>query len=1031
LRPGSDEIIEAAELPDFDLAGGLAPIEHALNMRTIYLDSRFTAGGADAAAALTDADEDLKSIEAVLQKTNSAGLRLVLQKYRAELLFLQYSFLRAHSQYNAKGKKIEDQLTKVDKQLNGTDGAIATLEEISPDFVVGFRKRLENLRESSSDTPPYDILEQEVKKLLADFYKDETGAKISAEQLEFWQFKKKIDELLNNLVALGGSLLASAEEIILAVSELYGLAPGLTALAGDKIIENGKEPEAGILAKVRAFREQFKPRFDAGFDFTAEEKGYGYYLILSLLKKDPARFIQAAQRVYAEGYLNKQNEADYYAESSALLIDLINAQLKNNELNAYIKTNAALEPNNIFLNELAKLITLREAEKKEAELKILPQIDYKPVGYNLVTKYGEMGLTTNLKGKIDLAEDKNSLDLPKDLREWEKIPEGEMEPLYKKQINAALSGKYKYTAAKMLLDYLGALIRQRDEGRVVFSSKDLNTKIKLLFDFLDTLPPDNLFSRSYYYQLKIATLKIQYGSSLLSAAVNARDWNIQPKKMSEVLPDYLSEAQELLNDRREHVAPDSTEYGLCVYLLDALRGDLLLDPKTRPELFPHLLAALQSGLPLENKNLPEISGLPEEAKYLYIEVVSRLASAVLAQRSYLSKKEKNTVFSLINVAQALGADPDSIAYLRRAATDASSRLSIGLNFGYNHNESINESKWGSTYDKYDENGVLEDPALNSQIKSKSVTDILEFSLPVAFKPYDFLNLRVTPGLDLWHIKSEDDVLLKNLQEGVPVTILDEPYSGEIWLPAPALGLGFDLLVPISVGTIIWTPSFSGDVNWSLSPQWRSPYNASRFGEKTAWNNHLSIAGSLSSKFDLNKLFSFEVNDMVRWGVEESVLSSETASSYKEQKALSGVLQNRLMGRLNFNFGKLGAYLGGGYLFEHANNFNSGWEWVDRHGWAGELGLSYYGPRWSWGLGGNVSRLDKDFNFGLDLRLTPPNWWPTLVLGFNYLALPGQQTFDSRKTEYDSGKKAVTNSVSMLQPQKNFSVFFGVEMKLPF
>ncbi|MDR1322953.1 MAG: hypothetical protein LBK68_00780 [Candidatus Margulisbacteria bacterium] len=966
LQTGNGAIIAEFALPQtFEPADGLDSEEHALNMRKIYLDSQITAGGAAAANALTKMDADLESVETALKTTKSEGLQIVLQKYETELLFLKYSFLRTHSQYDASDKKIEGRLAEINERL---DKSIKALKDLAPYSAVNVEERRENLRESSSDTPPYDLLETQIKEDLDYFYK-ENGKDIQPGQLEFWKFKKKLDDLLNNFVLLGDSPQASAEEIILAVDKLYDLRLGL--------VESGAVSGGQLLPKIEAFRAQMP----AGFVFTGEEKGYGYYLILNLLEKDLAKFSQIAKKVYDAGYLSKNEPNDYYAQSSVLLIDLINTQLKNNaEFNTYIGANT------------------------------LPQINYKPDGDNLVTKYGDMSLTTNLKKKIalvedenSLAEDENSLNLPAEFKAWEKV--------YKKRISGALSGSYKYTAGKMLLDYLGALIRQRDEGRPVSGLTTVNKKIKLLFDFLNTLPSDNLFSDSHYYQLKIAALKIQYASSLLSKAVDARDWNTpaagqpKPRKISDTLPDYLGQARDILEERLEHVASDSAEHKLCSYLLSVLNG--------------------------EDQELPEISGLPEEAKYLYIELTSRLASALLAQQQSgiqrLGGVEKNKILSLTDTIKSWEPDHAGLPYLEQNIKNATQKLSLSLLDRLDLTSSENTSVWCSIDNQ---NVQLVKNGLFGSLASKTEKINLSKEVPIIWTPWNFLNLRATPGVDLQWLKSTDSISQQGLYEGLLFTKQETHSSETPFLEpiiVPKIGLGFDLIAPQGWLLGFWQPSLSGDVNYSYSPQQRSPYNASRFGEKNYWDHHWSFDVAFNNKFAVNKFFGFEINNALHWSLDNGMLATESYY-YKEEKTLSGAFQYNPRGRVNFNFGELSTYLGGGLLFEQANNLNSGWQWADRFGWAAELGWSYYSPRWSGSVAGNFSILGKDINTGLNFRFTRPNW-PTLLLGLNYTLLPKRITNSSQDITYDSGKHTLTNTTDTRSSQNNLSVSLSVEIPL--
>ena len=71
------------------------------------------------------------------------------------------------------------------------------------------------------EIPPYDVLGEEIRNSWRDFYKDDDGNNVRPEQLGFWPFKRKLDDLLNGLVVLGSGSPFSMEEIIQAIDSLY------------------------------------------------------------------------------------------------------------------------------------------------------------------------------------------------------------------------------------------------------------------------------------------------------------------------------------------------------------------------------------------------------------------------------------------------------------------------------------------------------------------------------------------------------------------------------------------------------------------------------------------------------------------------------------------------------------------------------------------------------------------------------------------------------------------------------------------
>ncbi|GBR72904.1 hypothetical protein NO1_0361 [Candidatus Termititenax aidoneus] len=972
LRPDSGTSIAPAELPEyFEPADGLAAEEHALTLRTIYLNSLLTAGDT---AVLTKINDDLSRLETELAKTDSAadseGLRLALQKYRAELNLLKYSFLKTHFQYDKDGREITERWPE--EKVRGS------WSELPPVFAVDFEKRFADLLQTSgSDTPPYNILEEKTSERLADFDQAEDDA---SAKLEFWEYKKKIDDLLNDLVALGGSSLAGAPELAQAVCALYGFDP---ALAEAEIIANGQEPRGGILAIVRAFRAQFKPQFDAGLDFTAEEKGYGYYLLSRLLikeEKDVSRLLE----ILVDGHYLDGKSGGYYAESGALLIDFWNKQIKRNSENKLPQAEW-----NAVLWDLS-------VRKKQSGSDFLPDIEYTPRGGNIVSNYGEMSLTKNLEKKIKIAERETALDLPSGFAEWKEK--------YKDRLTMALTGKYQYTAGKMLLDYIGVLIRRRAEEQFVPKLGELQQKIELLFDFVDdfinALPPDELAAGTYYYyQLRTAVLKTQYSLAALPDGDQTNVWS----GYKTALTQNLNEVRTLLLDRKDVLdaaAVQNAESALLQYLLT------VWDQPAAAEI--------------------DSSQLPEEAYYLYVDLFYRFIEALLIQYGKLNKTEKNHLDTAISVfGSILQEEHTGLPYLKNNLGNAASRLTIGLRYLFDWIESGSKSTWDTiTTNPGAADGGQKNEGNTSD--SSSTMQIHTLELPLSYTPLDWLTLRATAGVSFFNTDFNESMTRFERREGMP-----QPYPDNGGRPPLNLeefkfskfGLGVDLATP-TLGW--WTGSYSADVWWNQTPQLRSPIAAQRYGEDVFWNQQLGISAFVGNKFNLvpNSL-TFDIDEAASFNQTARIEAVEDYRGYRETRVLDSVFQNRLTGRLNFSFGQgWSAYAGGGWLFENAQDRRSLWEGNIRNGWLGELGLSYYGESLTWGLDLNASMLGRALNAGLGLRLEPFSWrGVSLLAGVSYGYYP-EVTLSRQNTILNNGMPTVTKTTETQSAQKNWKGFLG-------
>jgi hypothetical protein len=989
LRPGSDEIIEAAELPDFDLAGGLAPIEHALNMRTIYLDSRFTAGGASAAAALTDADEDLKSIEAVLQKTNSAGLRLALQKYLAELALLRYSFEKTHFQYDEKDKPIlNDRLTK--------EGVRTAWKELPPVFSLNFEKRLTNLRKSSSDTPPYDILEAEIGRQLDAFYAmpDDSGEP-RLKQLELWDFKREIDSLLNNLAALGGSLLASAEEIILAVDALYDLRLGLV----DPSAVSGGQ----LLPIIKAFCQQM-PK---GFVFTAEEKGYGYCLILSLLKKEPAKFVQVAQRVYDEGYLNKQNEADYYAESSAQLIDFLNKQLaSNDELRAYLNEQVADDTTNKKTKE--KLIKLFGNGNN---VEILPNIsDLPDDGFSQAAVL----LGKNLRDAIKVSEREFDL-LDKDNRGQYTNIDAMRRILF--------DSEKKYSAAKALLDLYGALVRRR--GELDRNTNPTDRQLQQLYPVLTGLFEQDYVQESYYFRAKKAVLDVQYYTALQTARSDPA-----------ALLGSIKDLQDTLRARQEKLAAGSTEYLVIEDILNNLNG-----------------------IPADK--LPKQDDLPEDAGYLYAEIYTALIWANLKLNENLPpqftppwSKPRLTAGEieakrLSESLRGFDLNNESQSFIDRAvkARDSRSVFSLGpQSFTQIPRESASDTKYKYEYEVTTPNGLIPAKEQPNSRHLETTTSAWGFDLPLTWNMLgsnDLLRLSATPFFRWHHIEHKEDASIWKMNEDGAGYEPDPARTGSWSQEEDLFGMGVNLGlastfardIPIWNFLTLNQADAALGLGWEMKPWLRTPLLAELYGDKNGllhnFNLSANLAASVSPK-GLENFLHFTPQFSFSWerrgGLLEQEVYKETSSErgydleqviYKEDILTLRPGLGYGMSFRNVGPGDLSFNVTGGFLWSNARLFDFEKKGKDSTknemaGWQSDTGVSaglsfnYALPKVSLGLFGGYEQWFKQNNSswytGLEFAL--PNRDLALTL-----TVSGDQQPPGKPIAIGSGSPVVSPSGS--------------------
>ncbi|MDR2432114.1 MAG: hypothetical protein LBD99_07690, partial [Candidatus Margulisbacteria bacterium] len=264
---------DAPNFAKFNYTDGLKDEEYILAARTICLNSLVTQGNADALAGI---EKDLKSFTTKTKSNltelsaeffsrieTSQGLQNLARVYLTELLLLKYTFLRSHCRFDTNGKMNEQDEADLKNLETDLDAAIKLLPNVKQ---LDFNKRLDALRNNVADIAPYDILADELEKAFVDLEAYAAGP------TEFWQFKKKLDAVLNYAV-----LLNSDEELILAIDILYGL---------DLNIAVSDYPAGRIMSQVSSFRGKMTAELP-GFKFTPEEKGYGYYLLLKLLKNDP------------------------------------------------------------------------------------------------------------------------------------------------------------------------------------------------------------------------------------------------------------------------------------------------------------------------------------------------------------------------------------------------------------------------------------------------------------------------------------------------------------------------------------------------------------------------------------------------------------------------------------------------------------------------------------------------------------------------------------------------------------------------
>ncbi|MDR2430983.1 MAG: hypothetical protein LBD99_01830, partial [Candidatus Margulisbacteria bacterium] len=520
-----------------------------------------------------EGDEALKALAAGINNAQTAltawpkneGLAGLLRGYLARLALLKYKALRQN--YAAGDLTSEREKARED--------FFSALDSLPAAAAVQLRTQYAKLQETAAprrDMPSYDVLEQNFAQTLA-------ACEI---QGDFWPDKAALDNLLDNALAVRH--LFAPEEIIQAVNVLYDL--GLEAYYSELSAQNN----AILVAKVNEFK---KPD---GFTFTPAEKGYGYFILLRLLTDN---LLLPGEKTVSLPVL-RERLAGQNSPEAKILTDVLACIPENTSGITYYPESAAL-----IIEHL-----------RRQGVKDLPEILYSSAGEGLAADYARMG---DALGRNDLREAVRIAEeaLREALNKWRagrpEIASIYADPavlqeymLWNKSLRNnsgenGLPAEFEgYTAEKMLLALANALIRLREESGL-FQRAGLGQaeqKTNALLTVLENLKssPEYQTNTGRYFALRQGLLAAQQGLFVLSLRQNDPAWNAAS------LSAAVERAKQLLETAQQE-AIFAGEKQLLAAILQACGGSV-----------PAPDAAYV---------------IPEEAEYLYTEMLFRLARAEL------------------------------------------------------------------------------------------------------------------------------------------------------------------------------------------------------------------------------------------------------------------------------------------------------------------------------------------------------------------------------------------------------------------
>jgi hypothetical protein len=918
------------EFPKADtFAKGLEYTRHALTMRSIYWNylAEREQENPDVLAGLNEELKRVKTEAELKQNVRNEGLRDLLQNYKAELLLLQYNYLFTHFMFSKEGKNIGKKAEDIKAQLE------EVLKDLPLSNKTSIERRLETSQLGRKDTPSYDIIEKEL------------WDKIENTQIEgdFWEDKRKLDHLLDLAVSLGGK-----EEIIAAVNILYGLR--LEDLPNNPFAISSVSDDTNALSlveKVKNFRKKF---FDAnegqmpGFEFTAAEKGYGYYILLRLCdaaanSSDAAPEYTArleALKPLLAGYLVREANK-YWPESAVLITDFINEdRTKNKENSQYANLN-----------------------------NLLPVNPETPDDGSLISAYRRMGEALgndDLKRAIEIAE--NAFGLPHG--KYAETNINTFKTKYDTWVQADQDSlDYQgYSAEKMLLELISCLVRQRAEGTVNWNTDE---RIIKLLEVFEAYEPVN----GYYFGLKYQTLLLQYHTAL-KVVTKYKDYG------PEFLPNYLDTIIPGLLRNRKDEALSVAEQSITEYIANALTWKL---PQSKP-------------------NPPSDCALPQEALYLYSNLLHRLAAAELtlaektgngAQRSlYLARAEM-----LQNMLKVLDSAHSALLDLQGQTAKSSKSL---LTLTPQYSERTEKKTSGYSYDWENED------YLDTERNEAAISEVYvaqeqeqttkEFGLDITSDLWKHLGLspRVYLGGGWIDRQRTDSVSARVTDPDSGQVLMDEEGNPRVPLDADGqpiegkysqdsyeskfftFGLGLDwypVRNKLFGDRFVWQDSVLGfDFNWRWGFERLSPYDEHLWAEyeqkqaeaegraKRATDEEFSTVDSyyalnLGSTFTLRGLENFRlgIKDVPALSIYEgpSVKNTDDGFSIESKKTYS--LSNEVTLTPGFTLGRVAADLSVGWLYKPDDE--KGKSKVPLG-----LGLNYFGAQHVFGLS---ARLDNMLN----------------------------------------------------------------------